>query len=196
MKRFSVILLAATLVLMSAHHRALGQTGDSGAAEGSGSIRAATVLTLHGKIVDVDRSNKVVTLEFNGKRVNLQVENPTNLAAAQVGEGVLVRYYEVVKIRKKKPDENVSDISVKNGIVTAQPGGTPGAVAEQHAKVVVRVTAIDSADGTVTIQGPDGAPETVKAVDPGVLRKIKTGDELVVSISRATAISLEKDTGA
>jgi hypothetical protein len=196
MKRFSVIVLVATLVLMSEHHRAFGQTGGSGAGEGSGGIRAATVLTLHGKIVDVDRSNKTVTLEFNGNRVNLRVENPTNLAAAQVGEGVLVRYYEVVKIRKKKPDENVSDVSVKNGIVTAAPGGTPGAVAEQHAKVVVTVTAVDPGDGTLTIQGPDGAPETVKAVNPGVLKKIKTGDELVVSISRATAISLEKDTGA
>ena|SRR5215469_1873004 len=140
--------------------------GESGAPAASGSVRAATVLTLHGKIAGVDRAKKTVTLEFNGKTVNLRVENPTNLEPAQVGEPVLVRYDEVVKIRKKRSGESISSISVKDGIMTAQPGGQPGAVAEQRVKVVVKVMEVDPTDGTVTVEGPDGASEPSRQWTP------------------------------
>jgi hypothetical protein len=51
---------------------------------------------------------------------------------------------------------------------------------------------VDKANGTVTIKGSDGSVETVKAKDPNVLSRLKVGDDLVITASRATAISLEK----
>jgi hypothetical protein len=83
--------------------------------------------------------------------------------------------------------------SLKGGIATAKPGGVPGAVAEAKASVVVSVTAIDDTNGTVTVKAPDGTVETVKARDPKNLKQLKVGDELVVTLERATAISVEKE---
>ena len=110
-----------------------------------------------------------------------------------VGTGVVVRYYEVVTVRKKKAGESLPALSVSGGVVTAKAGGVPGAVAEEHLKAVVSVVQVDKANGTVTIKGADGSVETVKANNPKVLSHLKAGDDLVITASRATAISLDKE---
>ena len=159
-------------------------------------VSSATQVTLHGKIVDVDKAQKLVTLEGpQGRKVALRVDNPANLAAAKVGEPVVVRFYEVASIRKKRAGENVAAVSLKEGISGTTPGGAPGGTATGLARIVVTVVAIDQANGTITVKGPDGAVETVKARNPKNLTKVKVGDELIVSLWRAIVVSLEKDSG-
>jgi len=188
------VLLAAGLVFSVALAGKVSAqiSSPSAPSEAAESIRSATVLTIHGKVAAVDESKKLVTLEVNGKEVTLRVDNPYNLKAAKVGVPVVVRYFEVVSIRKKKAGEQVPSVSLKEGIVTAE-SGTPGAVAEQKMSVLVTVAEVDRANGTVTLKGPDGSVETVKARDPKNLKSIKAGDELVVTVSRATAIAIEKE---
>jgi hypothetical protein len=184
--RRRVLLAAALAFTMALGGKATAQ------ADEPASVRSATVLTIHGKIAAVDETEKLVTLEANGKKVTFRVDNPYNLKNSKVGDPVVVRYYEVVSVRKKKADEQIPSVSVKEGITTAQ-SGTPGAVAEEQARVLVTVVDIDQANGTVTIKGPDGSIEKVKAADPNNLKLIKAGDELVVTVTRATAIAIEKE---
>jgi len=192
-KRRAVLMVAALALSIGLTGYASAQTSApspaSGTAEGVG---AATQLIIHGKIVAVDRSKKLVTLEANGRKVTLTVENPYNLQAAKVGEPVVVHYYEVVSVRKKKPGETIPAVSLSEGIATAK-SGTPGAVAGQRTSVLVTVEEIDQANGTVTIKGPDGSVEKVKARDPKNLKQLKAGDELVVTLSRVTAIAIDKE---
>ncbi|MBV8138911.1 MAG: hypothetical protein JO121_25285 [Deltaproteobacteria bacterium] len=140
----------------------------------------------------MDESKKLVTLEANGRKVTFTVENPYNLKAAKVGDPVVVHYYEVVSVRKKKPGETVPAVSLNEGIATAK-SGTPGAVAGERTSVLVTVEEVDQANGTVTLKGPDGSVEKVKARDPKNLQHLKAGDELVVTVSRLTAIALDKE---
>jgi hypothetical protein len=157
-------------------------------------VRSITVITVHGKIAEVDKAKKQVVLEGpEGRKVTLAVNNPYNLNAAKVGAHVVTRFYEVVTIRKKRPGEVVPSASLKEGVATAKPGGLPGAVGEQQASVLVSVAAIDEANGTVTIKAPDGTVEKVKARDPKNLKQLKIGDDLVVTLDRAIAISLDKE---
>jgi hypothetical protein len=157
-------------------------------------LRAATVLTIHGTVTDVDKAEKLVTVQVpSGQKYTLKVENPYNLDAASVGTGVVVRYYEAVSVRKKKAGESLPALSVNGGVVTAKAGGVPGAVAEEHVNAVVSVVQVDKAKGTVTIKGADGSVETAKANNPEVLSHLKAGDDLVITASRATAISLDKE---
>lgn len=62
----------------------------------------------------------------------------------------------------------------------------------RHVSIVVSVLSVDKASGTITVKGPDGAVETVKARDPRNLKRLNVGDELVVSISRAIALSVDQ----
>jgi len=192
-KRPMVLMAAALALSIGLTGYASAQTGApspaSGTAEG---VAAATKLTIHGKIVAVDESKKQVTLEANGRRVTFTVENPYNLKAARVGDPVVVHYFEVVSVRKKKPDETIPAVSLNEGIATAK-SGTPGAVAGQRTSVLVTVEEVDQANGTVTIKGPDGSVEKVKARDPENLKNLKPGDALVVTVSQVTAIAVDKE---
>jgi len=202
-KRQAVLTSAFAAILslgLGLSYVALAQTGKPAKASAQAKpegVGYATAVIVHGKIAAVNRTKKLVTLEGpEGRKVTLKVENPYNLKAAKVGEPVVARFYEIVTIRKKKPGESIPSASLKQGILTAKPGAVPGAVAEQQLGLVVAVTAIDEAHGTVTVKGPDGTTETVKARDPKNLKLIKVGDDLVVSVARAVAISLEKESAS
>jgi hypothetical protein len=197
MKTGLAILAAAGLALgIALGGYASAQTDAPAASSGTAeSLRSATVLTIHGKITAIDKAQKLVTLEADGKSVTLKVENPHNLNTAKVGDRVVIRYFEVVSVRLKKPGETVPSVSVTEGITTAE-SGPPGAVAHQKASVLLTVAGIDEADGTVTLKGPDGSVEKVKVRNPANLKRVKVGDELVVTVSRATAIAVEKEAAA
>jgi hypothetical protein len=194
------LLLFAILVLGLRSNYVWAQEGSPAAAATQAKtegVSYGTVMTVHGKIVKVNRARKQVTLGLpGGQEVTVDVRNPYNLNAAKAGEPFVVRYYEVVTIRKKKPGESVPSASLKGGVATAKPGGTPGAVSEIHARILVTVDAIDEANGTVTIKAPDGTVETVKPRNPQNLKRIKVGDELVINFSRAIAITLEKESAS
>jgi hypothetical protein len=160
-------------------------------------VHSITVITVHGKIAEINKAKKEVVLEVReGEKVALKVDNPHNLEAVKVGDPIVTRYYEVVTIRKRKPGESVPSASLNQGIATAKPGGLPGAIVEQEGSLLVSVVAIDEANGTVTIKAPDGTVEMVKATDPKNLKRLKVGEELVVTLKRAVAISLEMESAS
>ena len=159
-------------------------------------VSRTTVVNFRGKIVDVDTAKSLVTLEGpEGRRVTFVVQNPDNLKAAKVGEPFSARYYDVVTIRKKKPGENVQDATTA-GAWTTNPLGVPGGSRALQATLVVTVEAIDDANGTVTVKAADGTTETVKARHPEMLKQIKAGDQLVIALYQAIAISLQKESAA
>ena len=160
-------------------------------------VGAATVITVHGKIVKVDRAHSLVTLEGPaGNRVTVVVKNPDNLRAAKVGEPFAARFYEVVGIRRKKPGENLPAASLSQGVWTSNPNGAPGGSRAYMIRIPVTVDAIDEANGTVTVKASDGSTETVKPKNPQTLKRLKVGDELVISLYRGVAISLRPESGA
>ena len=159
-----------------------------------GGIQEGTIITVHGKIVAVDRARKLVTLRNpDGSEVTIKVQNPYNLAAVQPGAPFVARFKDTVTIRRKRPGEVLAALSVKEGATTAGPGDTPGGAIRRKQKVVVTVSAIDRKDKTVTIKGPDGSEETVAVANSQILKRVKPGDELVVTAKQKVAISLDKE---
>jgi hypothetical protein len=152
-----------------------------------------SIINFSGKIVSVDVPKSLVTIEGpEGRKLTFQVLNPDNLRAAKVGEPYNARFYEVTTIRKKKPGENLQGGSLSQGIWTTNPLGVPGGSRAAQVTLLVTVEAIDEANGTVTVKAADGTTETVKAREPQNLKLLKVGDELVISLYEAVAISLEK----
>jgi hypothetical protein len=159
-------------------------------------IGSATVVTIHGKIVAVDRARKLVTLEGpSGKKITLEIRNPYNLEAAKPGEPFVARFYEIVTIRKKRPGETIPAVALDQGIVSAASGQTPGAVMGGSVQVVATIVAINSKKKTVDLQGPDGVVETVNVANPANLKHVKVGNEIVITVTKVAAISLDKETG-
>jgi len=198
-KRVSVPVLAVLILGLGLNYCAWAQSEAATAQAEPASVGAATVITVHGKIVKVDRTHSLVTLQGPaGNKVTVYVKNPDNLRAAKVGEPFAARFYEVVVIRKKKPGENIQGASLSEGVWTAHPGapGIPGGARAMLIKLPVTVNAVDEASGTVRVKGPGGSSETVKPKDPHTLKRLKAGDELVISFYRGVAISLRPESGA
>jgi hypothetical protein len=192
----AVPVLAILMLGLGLNYGAWAQSEATTAQTTPGGVGAATVITVHGKIVKVDRAHKLVTLQGPaGNRVTVVVQNPDNLKAAKVGEPFAARFYEVVVIRKKKPGENIPAASLSEGVWTANPGGVPGGSRAILIRIPVTVDAIDEANGTVTVKAADGSTETVKPKNPQTLKRVKVGDELVVSFYRGIAISLRPESG-
>ena len=189
------VLLSTILILglglscgASAQSAAPGATPAQTAPE----VRYATVVNFQGKIVDVDTAKSMVTLEGpEGQRATFVVQNPDNLKAAKVGEPFSARSYDIVTIRKKKAGENVQEATTA-GVWTTNPLGVPGGSRAVQETLVVTVEAIDEANGTVTVKAADGTTKTVMAQHPEMLKQIKAGDQLVLALYRAIAISLQK----
>jgi len=159
-------------------------------------IGSETVVTIHGKVVSVNRSKKLVTLEGpNGKQVTLQVYNPYNLAAAKAGEPFVAKFYEIVTIRKLMPGESLPPASLAGGIVSATPGQTPSAAVATRVQLIVTVDAINKNKKTITVRGPDGTAETVSVANPANLKYVKVGEKIVITLSRVVAIALETESG-
>jgi hypothetical protein len=156
-----------------------------------------TVVTVHGKIVSVNRATKLVTLEGpRGKQVTIHVYNPYNLEAAKAGAPFVAKFYEIVTIRKLLPGESLPAASLTEGIVSAAPGLVPGAVAGSQTQLVVTIDAIDKDKKTVAIEGPDSSVETVNVANPANLKHVKVGDKIVVTLTNVVAIALEPESAS
>jgi hypothetical protein len=144
----------------------------------------------------VNRPKKLVTLEGpNGKQVTLQVYNPYNLAAAKPGERFVAKFYEIATVRRLMPGESLPPASLAQGIISATPGQTPGAAVGTQVQLLVTVDAIDKHKKTITVEGPDGAAETVSVGNPANLKYVKVGEKIVITLSKVVAIALETESG-
>ncbi len=160
-------------------------------------IGSVTVVTVHGKIIAVDRSNKLVTFQsMRGKTITVQVDNPYNLAAAKPGEPFVARFYEIATIREMQPGELIPSASLQEGIVSAMPGQTPGAAFGNQLQIVATIDATNSEKSIVSIKGPDGSVETVAVSNPEILANVRLGDQVVITLSNVVAIALDKEPGA
>jgi hypothetical protein len=160
-------------------------------------IASASVLTIHGTVVKVNRAKKLVTLEGpDGKQVTLHVYNPYNLAAAKAGVPFVAKFYEIATVRKKQPGESVPVASVAAGIATAMPGQVPGTIVGTRREIVVTVVAINVDEETVAVKGPDGSVETITVANPANLKYVKVGDQIVLTLTNVVAIVLEKESAS
>jgi hypothetical protein len=105
---------------------------------------------------------------------------------------VVAKYYEALAIELKKPGEAAPGASVQGATATSRPGETPAGGVAERVTATVTVVSLDKKAGTVTVKGPGGNTETVKARDPKTLEKLKAGDQIELTWTRALVVSLDK----
>ena len=158
---------------------------------------AASVITVHGKIVSVDQEKKLVTLEGpSSKQTTLHIYNPYNLAAVKAGEPFVAQFYEIATIQKLAPGQSPPAPSLTEGIVSAAPGQTPGAVLGSQLQFAVTVDSIDKKDKAISLKGPDGVVEVVDVANPEVLDQVQVGEHIAVTLTDAVVIALNKEAAA
>jgi hypothetical protein len=167
----------------------------AGVQEGDDRVERSQTVTLTAVVEDIDLQRRRVTLRGpEGKTETIQVDDSVqNLSQVRKGDSVQVEYFESLAFHVRKPGEaKVGDTAMIEGVERAQPGEKPGAIGARAITIVTQVEAIDKKNGTVTLKGPEGKVETVKAQNPANLDKIKVGDTIEITYTQAVAIAVEK----
>jgi hypothetical protein len=142
----------------------------------------------------VDKEKRMVTLKFaDGKTQSLKLgPEVRNFDQIQVGDQVKATYAESVAIAVRKSDEKPSAAAVQT-VQVAPKGEKPGVIVTDTTEVTAKVEAIDYTKRTVALKGPEGNVRTF-SVDKSVkkFKNVKVGDEVVVRVTQAMAIVVEK----
>jgi len=154
---------------------------------------AMSVTKLHGTITAIDKDEGMVTVKGSkGNTVRFEVQDRQKLDMIKVGDPVVAAYVEAVAFRVQKAGTATPGTSVQESRVSSKPGETPAGAIGRETTVTGTITAIDLKAQTVTLRGPKGNTETIKAKDPKNLQAVKVGDLVEITYSQAFAISLDK----
>jgi ribosomal protein S17 len=157
-------------------------------------VQETAVVTLRGTVEAIDKEKQTVTIKGPKRTLTVRVRDPKKLEAIKVGDPVVGKYYEALAFEVKKPGTATPGVTAQQGVASSQPGATPAGAVGEQITLTVTIVAIDKAAHTVTIKGPDGTTETVKARDPKNLDAVKVGDLVEITYTRALAIALDKST--
>ena len=153
----------------------------------------ATAVKIRGTVDAVDKDKGTVTLKGpKGRTMTLEVKDKQKLDMVKVGDPVVATYIEAVAFKVLKAGSAAPGVSVKEGAVSSKPGETPAGAVGREVTVTATITAIDKKARTVTIKGPQGNSETIKARDPKNLEAVKVGDMVDITYAQALVISLDK----
>src|SRR5262245_26159310 len=157
---------------------------------------SAREVVARGTVTAVDKEKQTVTVKGPKRTVTIEVRDPAKLEAIKVGDPVIAKYYESVAFEVKAPGTATPGASAQEAVASSKPGETPAGAVGRQITVTATVTAIDKKAQTVTIKGPEGNSETIKARDPKNLDKVKVGDLVEITYTQALALSLDKEAKA
>jgi len=152
----------------------------------------AAVVTLRGTVEAVDKEKQTVTIKGPKRTLTVRVQDPKKLDAIKVGDPVVGKYYEAMAFEVKKPGTATPGVTTQQAVGTSQPGQTPAGAVGEQISITATIVAIDKKAHTVTIKGPEGTTETVKARNPKNLDTVQVGDLVEITYTRALAIALDK----
>lgn len=156
----------------------------------------SVLVTLEAKVESIDRAKREVTLKGPlGNMATVTVDQRVKrFDEIKVGDLVRADYYISIAAELRKPtaEEEKSPIQVLDVAGKAPPGTSPAAGGLRRLKVVTTVEGLDRPTETVTVKGPMGNFLTARVADPANLTQFRIGDKIVVTLTEALAISLEK----
>ncbi len=181
-------LLAAALLLPgsapAAHHEE--------AAEGS--VVMAEKINLKGKVISIDAATRTVVVEGKqGRQVSIMApKDAPNFDQIKVGDPVAATYIESIALAIAPVADAEPGASGTVSVSSAPPGATPGGVMAEQIQLRAVVKAVDVKTRSVTLDVPSGGERTLKVGEGIDLEKVKTGEQVSVTLTRALAISIDK----
>jgi len=144
-------------------------------------------------VVAIDRTARVVTLEGDEGEDWWVIEagpEVRNLDQVEVGDKVKVSYTEALLWHVKKASQGAPGVVTSTDVERAQPGQKPGGMVGREVTVTTTITEVDLPNGTVTLTGPRGNSQTIKAENMSNLRKVQVGDLVDITYREAVAVAV------
>lgn len=192
MQKLQIFLLAGMLGA-AINSTAVAQQKDSSTNDAKPGKVVVEVVKLTGTVKAVDLQNKTVTVEGSGGRtVTVNAQNARNLDQVKVGDKVNLRFTEELALFVRKSDAQPSATQA-DVVALAPKGEKPAGLMARTVELTGSVESIDPKKRTVDVKGPAGNVRTFH-VDKAVKNfdQIKKGDQIVLRITEAVALSVVK----
>ena len=187
-RRFALVFpLAAALLFPGSapadHHEAAERT-----------VVVAEKINLKGKVVSVDAATRIVVVEGErGRQVEIQApKDSPNFDQIRVGDPVVATYFESIAVAIAPVADAQPGISETVDVSTAPKGATPGVTISEQIELRAVVKAVDPKTRQVTLDVPGGGERTLKVGNEIDVGKVKVGEQVTVTLTRALAISIDK----
>jgi len=154
------------------------------------SLSESITMTAEAKVTAVNHETRQVTIQdAAGESFTfIASDEVRNLAQVEVGDMLVVEYMEAIDIQVLEPGQAELGVSEAAAAARAELGEKPGGAAISETVLVVVIEAIDKANETVTLKGPEGNSKTVKVRNPANLDKVAIGDKVMITYTESLAI--------
>jgi hypothetical protein len=153
-----------------------------------------TLIELRAVVTGVDQRRRLLALQSDdGSSAVIPVaEEFRDFEKLRVGDAVVVSHTQAIAWQVNPADKGAPSVSERETLSNPRPGEAPGGAIERAITITATITAFDVARGTVTLIGPDGRSQTVKAHDPADLERIRVGDLVDITYSEVRALAVTK----
>jgi hypothetical protein len=146
------------------------------------------------RVEAIDLPERLVSLSGPGGTATISVAPEVrNLEQVQVGDEVVVSYYEGIAAQMRKRGAPNEGFATSAATVRAPEGERPARAVGQTIATVVKIESVDTALNTVTFRREDGLVRTLPIQTPegrSFIRKLARGDEVDVMYTEAMAIEV------
>jgi Cu/Ag efflux protein CusF len=164
-----------------------------GAAAGGQTVTKAAALSTTATIQAIDSTARTITLRDEKGVEDTYVAGPElrRFDELKVGDKVKFTYYESLVFQVRPAGEKPDAASVAAALNRAKSALPAGSLTVQD-KMTVTVKAIDPAVPSVTVTTPDGRTVTRRIEDKANIEKLKVGDLVDITYTRALLTQVER----
>ena len=184
-----VVTLFVTLLLISSP----AWSGEQAATD-KPSMSASQTATMTALVEAINHETREVTLRGpEGNTVSFVAsEEARNLDQVSVGDIVTAEYTESISIEVFAGDGSEPGAGQVSVAGRTEKGEMPGAAVMDAVVITATVEEINIEANTFKLKGPSGEIEEYTARDPENLKKAEVGDIVVITMTEAIALSVEK----
>jgi Cu/Ag efflux protein CusF len=159
-----------------------------------GAMMIAEKINLTGKVISIDKATRTVVVQGEkGALVSIVApKDAPNFDQIKVGDPVAATYVESIALAIAPVADATPGASETAAVSAAPPGATPGAAIAQQIELRAVVKSVDLKARSVTLDVPSGGERTLNVEEGVALEKVKIGEQVTVTLTRAFAISIDK----
>jgi hypothetical protein len=158
------------------------------------SFGASQSMTVSAVVEAIDHETRVVTVRKpDGEAITFTAsEEARNLDQVSVGDVLIAQYTETVSIDVVAGDGLEPEAAGAAAMARTEKGEMPGVAAMDATVVISTVEEINVEANTFKLKGPDGVVTEYTARNPENLKRSEVGDLVVITVTEAIAITVEK----
>jgi hypothetical protein len=155
-------------------------------------VTEATAGEITGKVAIVNTEKRMLTIQKpDGSFQVIHVPDEVKrLDEIKINDKLTISYLEAVAVDLQKGTAAGAPAAVATTNVDREPGKKPAGTITDTVTVTGTVEAVNKANSTVTIQGPD-EKVNVTVKDPALLKEISVGDSVTATFIKSVAATVE-----